>query len=435
MTYEIFPGKKIFPIKTDTACLLKWAWSTINLGTGKTSSCHRTEPYKIDPENFQDFHNLPEKIQAREKMLQGQWPGHGCEYCKNVEMNGGMSDRLMTLERSHGLDKIPPELLVDPTATSVTPIILEVYFNNTCNLSCVYCDPVLSSKWNDEIRKYGDIEIGNFKKTFHIASNDRYQRMISDFWSYLETDQRYKIIRHFQLLGGESLLQQELDQSLDFWEHHKNSSLTFNMITNMMLPHKKFVEKMQRFEYLVKTESILQLELTASLDCWGPQQEYVRWGLDLETWQQNFEWMLDKPWCKLAIHSCISSLTIKTLPELIEKINHWNKKRSPENFIEHSFDLVVGEPQKVNGMHPTVFGGGVFDEDFSRVIDLMPVDTETQKTARQQMQGQALFVKNSVKNTERIKTLQAFLDELDRRRKCDWRTLFPWLDRDWDLVS
>jgi hypothetical protein len=42
---------------------------------------------------MQDFHNHPGKIGDREKMLNGEWPGNGCEYCKKIEDVGGVSER------------------------------------------------------------------------------------------------------------------------------------------------------------------------------------------------------------------------------------------------------------------------------------------------------------------------------------------------------
>lgn len=427
MTYQTFPGKKIFPIKSDTACLLKWAWSTVNLENGMSSSCHRVNYNSIDPDNFANFHNLPEKIQARQEMLKGQWPGNGCEYCRDVELAGGTSDRMMTLSRHHGLDKIPPELFVDATATEVTPTILEVYFNNTCNLACVYCSPNLSSKWNEEIRKFGDIKIKKFQIEQHVTHNDRYERMVADLWKYLEENNRYKTIRHYQILGGESLLQKELDQSLDFWAAHPNPSLSINLITNMMIPHHQFIKKIEKVKALVDREAIFMLDLTASLDCWGPEQEYVRYGLDLNTWQQNFEYMLDKSWCNLAVHSCISSLTIKTMPELIQKINQWNLKRPAGQEIDHNFDLTIGRSQRVNGMHPANFGSGVFDADFDAIVAAMPDSTEKQQTNKKQMIGQANFIKNSAVDINAIGVLIDYLDQLDQRRGTKWSTTFPWL--------
>jgi len=425
--YKIYPGHEIFPIRTDTACLLKWAWSTVNIERGETSSCHRTNYDTIDPDNFSNFHNLPTKIHARERMIAGEWPGRGCEYCKNVEDHGGTSDRQMILMRSHGLDKIPPELLDNPKATEVTPIILEIYFNNTCNLSCVYCGPSISSKWNDEIQKFGKIQIEDFSLNAHTPDKSSYNKMVEDLWKYLVTDDRYKSIRNYQLLGGESLLQKELDASIDFWHQHPNPSLTFNLISNIMLPPKLFVEKMQRFHTLVDTESIYRLELTASLDCWGPQQEYVRHGLDLDTWTHNFEYLLDKPWVKPSIHSCITSLTIKTMPALIEKIVEWNQKLPEDMQIDHSFDFVIGSDGGKNGLHPCLFGPDIFEKDFEKILALMPENTENQRLSKKQMQGQANFVKNSIKDKKRINLLKAYLDELDRRRNTNWHTLFPWL--------
>jgi hypothetical protein len=399
--------------------------------TASSSSCHRAGDDPIDPNNFGNFHNIPAKIQAREEMIRGNWPGRGCEYCRNVENANGVSDRIMTMERHHGLDKIPPELLDNPTATEVTPTILEVYFNNTCNLNCVYCGPTWSSKWNDEIRKFGDIKIENFQQNLHVSDNNRYEQMVNGLWQYLEENQRYKIIRHYHILGGESLLQKELDQSVDFWQAHPNPSLTINLITNLMLPHNQFVKKMQQFESLVQQQAIYMLELTASLDCWGPQSEYIRHGLVLDTWQKNFEYMIDKTWCKLAVHSCITSLTIKTMPELIDKINYWNTLRPTDQEIEHNFDLVIGKKQLINGMHPVNFGHGVFDQDFDKIIELMPQDTEKQRTNRDQMIGQSKFITRSSCRPERIAILQAYLDEMDRRRNTNWRELFPWLNKNW----
>lgn len=431
MTAQTYLGKEIFPIKTQTACILKWSWSTINMQEGFTSSCHRVHDDFIDPNNFKNFHNTPSKIQARKTMAAGEWPGHGCEYCKHVEQAGGTSDRLMSLMQHHTADKVPPELYVDPNAVEVTPTILEIYFDNTCNLSCVYCVPGVSSKINDELSRHGPINIGPIQLTPYNKNQQRYQKMVNDLWAYLEENNRYQVIRHYNILGGEPLLQKELDSSIDFWQQHPNPSLTFNLITNLMLPPKLFQEKMYRFQQLVESNSILTVEITASIDCWGPEQEYVRWGIDLDgTWIKNFEFLLDKPWVRLAIHSCINSLTIKPMPQLLEKINKWNTMRPDP--VDHSFDLVIGSTWNNAGMHPRAFGQGVFDNDMKKILDLMPVTTPRQQAAHAQMQGVAQLISQSQQDPQQIKILQLYLDELDKRRGTTWRTTFPWLDKEWD---
>ena len=84
---------RAFPIKTATACQLKWNWSTVFLTTERTASCHRTDHHRFDTNVF-DFHNTPNKIADRQHMLAGEWPERGCNYCKDIETAGGNSDRI-----------------------------------------------------------------------------------------------------------------------------------------------------------------------------------------------------------------------------------------------------------------------------------------------------------------------------------------------------
>lgn len=435
MIQEPQPGYRIFPIKSETACLLKWSWSTVNLGTGTTSSCHRSYHGEIDPENFKNFHNTPSKIEARQSMIEGRWPdapyaSTNCNYCKKVEAAGGKSDRLMQLELSHLPNKIPPELFENPNAVEVTPTILEVYFNNTCNFSCVYCGPRLSSKWNDEIRRHGTIKISSRIEHYldHHENNPHYDRMVHELWEYLNENDRYKIIKHFHILGGEPLLQKELDATLDFWANHPNPDLTINLITNLGIPHDKFVEKINKFEELYKTSSIFQLQLTASLDCWGKEQEYVRYGINLESWEQNFKYLLDKEWIFLSINSCVTALTIKTLPDLLEKIQEWNKGRPEGQPIHWNFNLAIGGVPHYTGQHPDVLGYEFFKNDLDKVLSLMSEELEFERANKEHMKGVIDSLRPFSPNKEKIGYLKEYLTELDRRRGTDWISIFPWLN-------
>ena len=52
----------------------------------------------------------------------------------------------------------PVELDVDNKLIFVSPTIIEVFFDNTCNLSCLYCIPELSSKIADENKNFGEFK-------------------------------------------------------------------------------------------------------------------------------------------------------------------------------------------------------------------------------------------------------------------------------------
>lgn len=421
--YKIHPGKEIFPIKSSTGCMLKWSWSTIRLFEGTTSSCHRCAEFPIDPDNFQNFHNVPQKIVAREKMIAGQWPGQGCEYCKNIEQAGGQSDRLMQLNRLHGIDKVPPELLKDPLATQVTPTILEIWFNNTCNMTCLYCSPNYSSKWTNEIKNFGPINLGSSIVRNNVIKNPHYDRMVNDLWTYLET--AGSAIRHFHILGGEPLLQKEFDQCIDFWQDHPSTGLTINVISNLMIPHAVFVEKLQRFQQLYENNAILTLKLTASLDGWGPEEQHTRFGLDLAVWEKNFEYLLDKTWCSLGINSCLSSLSLQNMPALVDKINQWNLKAV--NRIDWSFQLPIGLDD--TGFHPNSFGSDAFVEDFKNTLALMPDLTQAEQQSKQHMIGLMRTQEQSVLNLHHVKNLIDYLTEIDRRRGTNWQQIYSWLQK------
>jgi hypothetical protein len=360
-------------------------------------------------------------------MQSGGWPQAGCQYCEKIESAGGMSDRQYQLHAGHDLDRTPRELLADPTAVEVVPTILEIYFNNTCNMSCLYCGPHFSSQWADENRRYGEYEKGPVKFGWFKEVNTEYEKMLADFWQYLEDKDRYLHIRQYQIAGGEPFYQKEFEQSLEFWEQHPNPDLTFNMITNLKVAPKKFRSYIDRFGRMVEQGKLQRLQISSSLDCWGPQQEYVRWGLDLNEWQENFEYLLDKPWVIQCINSAITPLTIKTLPELILRMNFYNDRYNTGKQISYSFMTVMAP----TWMDPAIFGSGVFDQDFKHILEVMRVNTQAEKSAKEHMTGIVKQIENAPRNVELINGLIDYLTEIDRRRGTNWRELFPWLDQEW----
>lgn len=420
---------QIFPIKQDPACLLKWSWSNIYFDQGTTSSCHRTKRFSIDPDDFGSFHNIPEKIRDREEMLAGRWCGNGCEYCQRVEQQGSISDRMMQLSLQQDPGLTPPELHTDATRTHVTPTIVEVWFSNTCNMKCMYCNQDCSSQWEDENRRYGqimlDAPVANTRYPRQKLSPSESLRMQQAFWQYLDSQDRYRVLRRFHVLGGEPFLLPGLEQSLDFWQDHPNPDLVFAVFSNLNIPHKKMLKYFARFQHLVENQCIWKLQITASLDCWGPQQTYVRHGLDLDLWLRNFETLLQQSWATVSINSTISALTIKTMPTLIGMINQWNRDRTEP--ISHSFNYTNGVDS------PLIFGAGHFDLDFEHILRLMPEDSALQREQKKHMAGIAHTISQSATQLPKIYRLKSYLDELDLRRGTDWRHLFPWLDQDYAI--
>jgi pyruvate-formate lyase-activating enzyme len=406
---------KYFPIKTSTACQLKWSWSTIRLYVGTTSSCHRVLPHNITVENFDSFHNTPEKLKDRELMLQGQWPNGGCEYCKNIEEAGGTSDRLHHLTIPN---MFPKELESNASATVVSPDIVEVYFDNACNMKCVYCWDGFSSQIQVENLKFGRFEN-------HGVIIDNRANMIADknaltekFWDWMT--QHHKSIKRLHVLGGEPFYQIQFDRCLDFFESNPSPNLEFNVVTNLMISSNKLETIIQHIKKLVVERKLKRFDLTCSIDCFGPEQEYVRYGLDLKQWCKNFEYIANQKWIYLNINQTLSCLTVKTVPALLEYINQLSSTRQ----INQYFSTTT---MTYDFLNPAVFGAGYFDKEFEKILGLMPDQTQQQKTARDCMQSIQTQLNTTKKNKSGIEQLVIFLDEIDRRRKLDWRKTFPWL--------
>ncbi len=394
----------MFPIHTATACQLKWVWSTIYLTEGKTASCHRTNQHKFDLDTF-DFHNTPEKIQDRERMLQGHWPEQGCEYCKKIEESGVSSDRTTNLDFWE-FDQ-PKELQIEPNATSVTPKILEIYFNNTCNLKCTYCGPWFSSLWNDELKRFGET-------TFVIDTN--FESNKQKCFNWLKSN--IHDLHQLNVLGGEPLYQDEFDQLLDVLENYPAPDLTLTFFSNLAVAQDKLVQKINRIEKLKNQGHIKRLIITASLDCWGAEAEFARFPLNLNLWEKNFNYILPKDWITITIGSTITPLTIKTLHVLMAKINEWNKQRP-----------IYWYGNSVNGpdyMFIDMFGD-VFNEDFNRAIALMPNMLPEHQSVRNYLIGIKNQSGNTGINLTRIEKLYTMLELFDQRRNTNWRSVYPWL--------
>lgn len=402
-----------FPINTATGCQLKWTWSTLWLTSGTTASCHRIWPEKIAIEDFQNFHNTPKKIADRKLMLNGQWPKGGCEYCKAIEDAGGKSDRQYHLE----WDRItPPELRHNPAATVVTPRIVEVFMNNTCNLKCVYCDPGLSSSIEKENNQFGTFEKNGVEIAAYNPVLSNREQYVKEFFVWLEKN--YMHLERLHILGGEPFLQPEIDRFLDFWETHHNPNLVINIISNLMVKERTLQKYIDKLSHLIENKFIGNSHITGSLDTWGAAAEYARNGLKLETFENNLKYILNSNIERVGIYSVITSLTLMDIPQLLDKIREWRAIK-PELVYGFQYNTM---PTR-DFLHPKHFGKELWQKTFEEIFQKMSNDDQVEE-----MRGIKAVIDTDVVNTDEIAKLHTYLDELDRRRGTNWRTTFPYLN-------
>ena len=402
---------RYFPITAGVACPLKWTWNTVRLQEGTTASCHRVNGVPLDPSNFDNFHNNATWIEHRKQMLEGTFPQAGCQYCEKIERAGGTSDRQTHLKIPN---LVPHELEADPTALVVTPRILEVFLDNTCNLACVYCDESNSSRIEQENKRYGYIPVVNQQSPRSVD----FDKLVEGFFAYL--DKNYTHFRRLHVLGGEPFFQTQFDRLMDYVSTHSNPELELNIVTNLMVAPKKLEKFIAQAKQLLVERRIKRLDITASIDCWGVEQEYIRYGINMAEWQQNFDMIAQQKWITVNANSAITVLSIKTMPKLIEFLNQYRKFRN----IHHTFGHVDIRPH----LHCEIFGKGFFDKAFDDVVNCMDSTTVWGRNQIEYMLGLKKVLSTAEVNLEQLGNLQSYLDELDRRRDLNWRGVFPWLD-------
>jgi len=425
---------KPFPIKQGVPCQLKWNHSTVFLTMGTTASCHRVTHDPILVENGKiNFHNIPQKLEARTKMLNGEWPGRGCEHCKSTEDAGGHSDRINHLNMQGVY--APPELEKDLNAVDVTPTQLEIYFSNTCNLKCVYCNSKFSSTIDNENRLHGEFQWGEHSLGKNVwipgklgtdvqygEDNEVFKEkdsLTDKLFDWLE--ENIKNLKKIMILGGEPFLQKETERLIQLLENSHNPELTLVIFSNLTVDPNKVQNWLARMWKLVEQKKIYHLQVVGSLDCWGPQAEYVRNGLDLNKYVSNFEYMLKETKIVLSVNSAMMALTVPTMPDLVKQINSWSKQyRTVYWSMMKAGD--VWRPY----LNPTIFGDKILKLGINEAIELFDTQNDPIKIGYlNNLKGIAKECEKTQPNLFNQQQLKVYLKELDRRRNTNYETLFP----------
>lgn len=312
-------------IGTTTGCAAKWFQSTVHLQNGLTQSCYNTPQHKIDLQQLQitpkALHNTSEKAAQREQMKKNQRP-KGCEFCWRMEDQNShiLSDRqrwngyLGAQEDVKSLSQKPANFMFDPK-------VLEVSFSNLCNFMCGYCHPKNSSRFFNEIQQYGP-----YKETAH-SCDTHFMNVLSEddnpyldaFWKWWpDLSRQLKTIR---LTGGEPLIQRSTQILFEKLLEDPRPQLNLYINSNLGMTPKIFAARCAEIRKLLDTKSIRKIKFVTSLDTWGKQAEYIRYGMDLEIFKQNVNDYLEK----FPQHDISFTVTfnIFSLPQFTDLMEYW----------------------------------------------------------------------------------------------------------------
>jgi len=276
----------------DSFCSAKWLMATMHFGMGENHSCYHPPIHRWNLEDVQRdpsmLHNTQHKIEQRRQMMNGEKPKE-CYYCFDMEAINPdvISDRKRFTNEHYAIER-RQELIDAPYDKHVNPSYLELSFSNVCNFGCSYCSPGQSSKWENEVRKYGSYPVEDptvHKDKMHDMIPEDDNPYIDAFWKWLPD--AYKDLKYLRITGGEPLATRNFMRLLDFVSQNHNPNLTLVVNTNLCVPDKNLNMFFEKATTLLNANTIKGLEVYTSMDTWGPQAEYIRDGLDIARWEQT----------------------------------------------------------------------------------------------------------------------------------------------------
>lgn len=174
-------------------CAAPWRGLHIN-PQGNVKTCCAGNPNmlgNLDSNTIEQILNNTTMQEVRESLANGV-PHEYCSNCVQAERMGNESER-------HWHNRVNPGFDYATAGSQYHyPVIVDVRWNTTCNLSCNYCAPTCSSKW-------AAIQNVPFK-----SGARPYYNAVCDFIA-----QHYDHIHEVALVGGEPLLLPENERLLD----------------------------------------------------------------------------------------------------------------------------------------------------------------------------------------------------------------------------
>jgi radical SAM protein with 4Fe4S-binding SPASM domain len=235
-------------------CAAPWRGLHIN-PRGDVKTCCAGDPNMLGNLNSNTITEILDSDllkQIRGEMSQGRAHKY-CSNCVQAERFGADSERKWHNDTNPNFDYA--------TAGDQYhyPVIVDVRWNTTCNLSCNYCSEWASSKWSA-------------LKGIPFKSGSRpYYEQVCDF-----LEQHKSHIRDVALVGGEPLLLPENERLLDVIPEDCAVTLITNM--NVDLGKNKIFKKLAQRK---------KVGWSMSFDNIGAQFEYVRYGGDWNMLTEN----------------------------------------------------------------------------------------------------------------------------------------------------
>jgi len=430
-------------------CHLRWGYPNISLSRNEIRTCCKT-PFQTVTENdmreygINLFLNTKYQKERRLEMLQGT-RHRDCSSCWQIEDSGGTSlrgnspkgfidfayNRKMFAEfGTNDLNLISKSVsLENAILESHRPFMLEVSLGNTCDMKCMYCNHIYSSQWATEGLKNKTLSIEEYR----AAASKPKQEFLDLFWKWVDLEAKHSVER-IGIIGGEPLITPEfydfLDKLLEVYDDVPHSNTNIWIVTNMNSEPKYF----DRFiDYIPKLVKKFHLEIHVSMESIEEQAEYIRNGLNWNTFESNvnklFNLTKNMNQVTLAFLPSITALSIPRFPKFIKWVYNLCKEHQKPAMLKQN---IVTWPQP-----HTPF---ILPSEFAHYLDpaiefINSVQNEMPKFQDEfgRWQSYNSFLKNlrnGIKNggegkTELRSKFFTWFRDFDMLRSLDFKSTFP----------
>ena len=232
-------------------CAAPWRGLHLNFD-GRVQTCCAADPAVLGKNNKGTIESIlqgPALTEVKESIKQGVLHELYCKGCIDREDAGFESERDWHNNISPDFD------CKNADVNEHIPSLIDVRWNNTCNLACTYCSEDFSTKW---------ASIKGLPQNMTI--NTQYQKVID----YIKKHKSHT--KEVAMVGGEPLIMKENNLLLDILPEDVLVTVISNMTTDF-----------DKFPVPNKLLGRKRVGWSMSFDNIGKRFEYVRWG---STWEQ-----------------------------------------------------------------------------------------------------------------------------------------------------
>ena len=462
-------NEKNIPINTkvpDSYCPLPWSSISINTKGSYRLCCYgrlwnnkgkKRENFHVSSINWKDFLNSKKMKSIRLQMLKGKFP----KECIKCETDTKQKNNPMNLTYRNLISKYTdsyPSYIKAKTKTKKDGSIslknfpisfLEIRPGNFCNLKCIMCNPVNSSKWYEDWKALTNYNIfihhGEKIKLKKSSKTGQWKTEKNTYgWSEntLLSEQLEKYITHFNWVyfaGGEPLLIKAHSKFLEKCIE-KNVAKQINLKISSNITHIPPL-------YWKLWRHFKSVRINASLDSFGKINNLLRYPSQWENINKNldtFEKMENS--VIVEIKPTISILNIWHLPQFIEYIMaknykkigtpyfpvinpqyplfkpyHLNVRLLEDKFKEKIIEHFKNYKEKISNYDwQANYGKSHFcswEEKIKNVTQILDQFANS-------LYINSFLIDKKERKKER-KNFIVFMDKLDQIRKTSWKTILP----------